>query len=105
RLLDHSPRRCDAAFNLLDPVHPQRQHAFTDGLVTELLDRSPPQDHPAQLGRERHDLVYPLPPPVAGASTGVATSALHELDVVKIGAKRLNFIPGVARWGLAVGAD
>src|SRR5690606_17606821 len=78
RLLDDFLERGRTTRNLLHPIHAQRQHAFLETLLTQLVRRRTVHDQASQLGRHRHDLVETRAPLVAAAGALVAALAAIE---------------------------
>src|SRR3954447_22791247 len=80
-LLDHFLESGDPALDLLHAIHTQSEHSVHDCLIANLSDRGAPEDHPAQLRRQRHDFVQSCAPLVSGPAAGLAAGPFHEREL------------------------
>src|SRR5262245_10745792 len=76
--LENLFHRSDPALQLLEPVAPERQHAFPNRGLLDLTRGAPLQHQIPELRGHVHDLVHALPSPIAGVAALHAALALHE---------------------------
>src|SRR3954464_11138119 len=80
-LLDHFLESGDPALDLLHAIHTQGEHSVDESLIANLSDRGAPENHPAQLRRERHDFVEACAPFVAGPAAGFVAPPFQDPEL------------------------